>query len=189
MKKIFLWIILFCFFFVWWSVFANDEENPFQNPWVNPNEWIESTTDSDNPFQNPWVNPDAWSEESSDETEDGDISTTTSGCNYTEWASLWEFLNDCKPETVVWWTDMKIDGGFKAKINQWIANIALVLWIGAVGALVYASLLLQLANGEDEKIKKSKDIIKWTMIGFIMLISASGIIYIVINVMFWLWWE
>jgi hypothetical protein len=54
----------------------------------------------------------------------------------------------------------------------------------AVGALVYAAILFQFANGEDEKIKKAKDIVKWTIIGFILLISASGIIYIVINVMF-----
>lgn len=115
--------------------------------------------------------------------------TSTTGCKYNEQSDLSGFLDGCKPKTVVWGTNMRVDGWFKSKINQWIANISLVLWVAAVGALVYAALLLQFANWEDEKIKKAKDIIKWTMIWFLLLISASGFIYVVINVMFGLWWQ
>lgn len=111
----------------------------------------------------------------------------SSWCRYSEWASLSSFLNWCKPNTVVWWSDMKVERWFKDKINKWIKNISLVLWVLAVWALVYAWLIMQFSGWEDEKIKKGKNIIKWTLIWFILLISASGIVYIVINVMFGLW--
>lgn len=108
-------------------------------------------------------------------------------CRYSEWASLSSFLNWCKPSTVVWSSDMKVEWWFKGKINNWIKNISLVLWVLAVWALVYAWLIMQFSGWEDEKIKKWKNIIKWTLIWFLLLISASWIVYIVINVMFGLW--
>lgn len=111
-------------------------------------------------------------------------------CKYddTTTSSISSFLNDCKPESVVWrnTTDMKIESWFKTKINAWVKNISLILWFLAVGSLVYAGLIMQLSAGEDEKIKKAKNIIKWTLLWFLLLISASGIIYLVINVFFWL---
>ncbi len=104
--------------------------------------------------------------------------------------SISSFLNDCKPTSVVWGTwstaNMKIENWFKKKINTWVKNISLILWFLAVGSLVYAGLIMQLSAGEDEKIKKAKNIIKWTLLWFLLLISASGIIYLVINVFFWL---
>lgn len=108
-------------------------------------------------------------------------------CTYSEWASLSSFLNDCKPKTVVWASNMEVGDGFKIKLNTWIKNISLVLWVLAVWSLVYAWFLMQFSAWEDELIKKSKNIIKWTIIWFILLISASWIVYVVINVMFWLW--
>jgi hypothetical protein len=110
-------------------------------------------------------------------------------CTYREWASLSSFLNWCKPKTVVWWWTMTIEWWFKDKINDWIQYIALILWVWAVWALVYAAILLQLSGGEDEQIKKAKNIVKWTIIWFLLLVSASWIIYIVINVMIGLWWS
>lgn len=170
MKKIFLWFMLLFSIFIFWSVLAWPDDCPWQ--------W-------DSEFWCPWD----LDREIERQKEVWTTPSWTTGCTYDENGDLSSFLNGCKPKTVVWWWNMQIEGWFKDKINNWIANIALVLWIWAVWALVYAALLLQFANGEDEKIKKSKDIIKWTMIGFILLISASGVIYVVINVMFWLWWE
>lgn len=110
-----------------------------------------------------------------------------SSCRYTEWSSLSSFLNGCKPKTVVGATDMKVEGGFKTKMNRWIANMSVFLWVMAVWSLVYAAFLMQISGWEDEQIKKGKNIIKHTILGFLGLITASGIIYLVVNVMFWLW--
>lgn len=111
----------------------------------------------------------------------------SSSCKYSEWSDLSSFLNGCKPSTVVGASDMKVEGWFKAKINKWVKNISLVLWVLAVWSLVYAWLLMQLSAWEDEKIKKAKNLIKRTLIWFLLLISASGIIYLVVNVFFGLW--
>jgi hypothetical protein len=108
-------------------------------------------------------------------------------CKYNESGELSDFLDDCKPDSVVWTPNMKVEDGFKEILEKWVVNISLVLWIFAVGSLVYGWFLLQLSAGEDEKIKKAKNIIKWTLIWFVLMISASGIIYLVIQVFFWLW--
>lgn len=111
----------------------------------------------------------------------------SSSCRYSEWSSLSSFLNGCKPKTVVSAWDMKVEGWFKTKVNRWIANMSVFLWVMAVGSLVYAAFLMQISGWEDEQIKKGKNIIKHTILGFLGLITASGIIYLVVNVMFWLW--
>lgn len=177
MKKIFLTFCVILSFFLWNIAFAEDNDTPWSagaqmdaQAQENDNQWAQDTSN--------------WQQNQTENDED----ESSFWCNYSEWAWLSDFLNNCKPKSVVWNSDMTIEGGFKEILNRWIGNIALILWVMAVGALVYAALLFQFANGEDEKIKKAKDIVKWTIIGFILLISASGIIYIVINVMFWLWW-
>lgn len=114
--------------------------------------------------------------------------SNSSSCRYSEWASISSFLNWCKPSNAVWWVnDMKVEWWFKTVINKWIKNISLVLWLLAVWCLVYAGLLMQLSAWEDDQIKKWKNIVKWTIFWFILLISASWIVYIIVNIMFWLW--
>lgn len=101
--------------------------------------------------------------------------------------NLWSFLTACKPKKVAWWSgEFSVDWWFKTTVNNWIKNISLVLWIVAVWALVYAWMLFQFSAWEDDKIKKAKDIFKWTTIWFLLLISASWIIYVVINLVYWL---
>lgn len=141
------------------------------------NEVSNTTTTSESTTTTSWK-----SENSSD-------STYSWPCNYTDWVWLSSFLNWCKPKTLVGstWEQMTIEWWFRNIINEWIVNISLVLWVLAVWSLVYAAMLMQFSWWEDELIKKSKNIIKWTIIGFILLISASGIVYVVVNVMFWLW--
>lgn len=117
------------------------------------------------------------------------FSVTNASCVYSEWGSISSFLNWCKPKTVVWASDMKIESWFKTAINKWVVNISLILWVLAVWALVYAWFLMQLSGWADEKIKKSKDIITWTVVWIIALTWASGVIYIVVNLIFWLWWS
>lgn len=100
--------------------------------------------------------------------------------------NAWDLLNQYKPKKVVWsssW-DMDLDGGFKDKVNSYLRTISTILWVVAVWALVYAGMLMQFSGWEDEKVSKAKKIIKWAIIWFILLISASAIVYIIINVMF-----
>lgn len=115
--------------------------------------------------------------------------STYDKCKYNDWDSVVKLLDWCKPQKVVSSTDMKLETWFKKKVNWFITNLMVVLWIIAVWAIVYAWWLMQFSAWEDEQINKAKNIIKWTIIWFLLLISASWIVYIVINVMFWLWWD
>lgn len=103
------------------------------------------------------------------------------------WESVSELLDQCRPGDLVW-TSWKytVEDEFKKQISKWVQNISSILWILAIWALVYAALLMTISAWEDEKIKKAKDIIKWTIIWFVWLISAWSIIYIVINAIYWL---
>lgn len=167
MKKLFLIFLSILSFFIVNNVFAEDD---FKK------------ADYDQLIIEQWLSPEEASRIS------GYTPPSTSlWCTYSEWSSLSSFLESCKPRTVVWANNMSVEDWFKAKLNSWIKNISLILWILAVWSLVYAWLLMQFSAGEDEVIKKSKNIIKWTIIWFVLLISASGIIYVVINVMFGLW--
>lgn len=107
-------------------------------------------------------------------------------CEYTNWTTIWDFLGKCKPESVAWKPNdtYEVEKWFKDLVNNWIKNISAVLWIIAVWSLVYSWLLLQFSFWHDEQIKKAKNIFKWTLIWFLCLISASWIIYIVVNLIY-----
>lgn len=107
-------------------------------------------------------------------------------CTYEDGGELSDFLTKCKPKQVAWYGDYKLDWGFKTQVNTWIKNISLTLWFLAVGVLVYAGMLFQFAAGEDEKINKAKNLIKYTLLGFLLLISAGSIIFVIINIVYFL---
>ena len=117
------------------------------------------------------------------------ISTTYSSCTYSTWDSISDFLNNCKPEYVVWNKNStyKLEWDFKNKINNFLKNLSFVLWVLAVWMIIYAWLLLQFSWWEDEKVKKAKEIIKWVSIWFLFLIWSWALIYVIINFIYSLW--
>ena len=114
-------------------------------------------------------------------------------CNYdidsTEswtWYSVWDILDDClSSSSLVNWNDLQISWKwFPLKIKNLVNNISLYLWILSVLAIVIGSLMMTLSTWEEEKIKKAKDIVKWWIIWFIWLISASAIINLVVKILY-----
>ena len=100
---------------------------------------------------------------------------------------VWDSLDNCLAwSNLVNWTDVGIDWWwwFWDKIQNWANNISLYLWVFAVWSIVYWALQLTLSSWEDEKIKKWKDIIKWWIFWFLLLISVSAIINLVIKIMY-----
>ncbi len=79
--------------------------------------------------------------------------------------------------TLEWW--------FKTQVDTLLWNVWLLLWIIAVWAIVYAWLMLQFSGWNDEKIKKSKNIIKWALIWFAAMMLAWAIIVTVVDLMYW----
>ena len=80
--------------------------------------------------------------------------------------------------------DMSIENWFKSKIIDWAKKIAWFLGLIAVWALVYAAFMMAISGWEEEKIKKAKDIVKWTTLWFLWIVTASSLITIIINFMY-----
>lgn len=98
-------------------------------------------------------------------------------------------LSDC-----LQWSDLvdpgnwMIETGLKATINRWTTQLSALLGLLAVGAIVYGGLMMTISWWDDEKIKKWKDIVKWSMLWFLGLIAASWIVRLVVEVMFFVAW-
>lgn len=106
-------------------------------------------------------------------------------CEYQDGAEIWTMLEDClNDSSLVNWNNASIETWLPDLINSVVAKIWSYLWLIAIWAIIYGSLLMTLSAWEDEKIKKAKDIIKWALIGFLWVIFASSIILLVVNVMF-----
>jgi hypothetical protein len=69
-------------------------------------------------------------------------------------------------------------------IKGYIRSLWWILWVIAILMIVYSGFLMTLSWGDDEKIKKWKDVFKWTIIWFIALVSAGGIISLLISTIF-----
>lgn len=114
------------------------------------------------------------------------ISNTYASCG--SYDGVWDIgtaLEWCISGTdVVQAGDFSVEGWFKSKINSWTRTLASVLWLLAVWAIVYGALLMTLSWGEDEKIKKWKDIVKWSIFGFLGVVMAGGLISVVVNFIF-----
>lgn len=121
---------------------------------------------------------------------------TTNNCKF-KLDKNWNFtdkwlsglLSDCIGDTSV--VAVNGDGNidrtwvFKEKINNWTNNIALFLALLSVGSIVYGWLMMTLSVWEDEKIKKAKDIVKWSLIWFLWVVLATTIVTLVINLIYW----
>jgi len=101
----------------------------------------------------------------------GDVKTSL------EWCGLWDKLVEPWNVEIGSW-------GFKVSVLLWIKNIAWFLGLISVWALVYASFMMTISGWEEEKIKKAKDIIKWTILWFLWVILAGSLITIIVKFMY-----
>lgn len=113
--------------------------------------------------------PDSFSAEC---TYDGNIKNSLDSCLKTS-----ELVNWKNVEVKAWWW-------FQKQVMQWTKNISLYLWVFAVWAIVFWGLMLVFSVWEEEKIKKWKNIVKWWIIWFIWIISASAIISLIVKIMY-----
>jgi len=80
--------------------------------------------------------------------------------------------------------DGYIESGVKQKLLAWTTALWGLLGLLAVGAIVYGAFLMTVSGGDDERIKKWKDIVKWSLIWFFALIAAGSILRLVTEVIF-----
>gem|GEM_PF-2261687 len=84
-------------------------------------------------------------------------------------------------------SNLAIDGNestLKDRVNKWIQTIATLTALGAVGALVYAGMLMQFSGGNEDTVNKGKEIIKITIIGLAIVTVAGGLVYLVMSMIF-----
>ncbi|MCT4617481.1 MAG: pilin [Candidatus Gracilibacteria bacterium] len=100
--------------------------------------------------------------------------------------SVSELLKDYTPNKVVKTEkdDTTVNVGLKDLISTLVTNLSLLLGIAAIGAVAYGGITIIISAGEDEGVTKGKSIIKWAVLGFVGLVSASGLITLVINIMY-----
>lgn len=106
-------------------------------------------------------------------------------CEYNEGSSIGQNLDSCLSDSnLVNPGDGLIEWGVKNQIVTWTTNLAQLLGLLAVWAIVYGAGMMTLSAGDDEKIKKWKDVIKWAMLWFLWLLLAGWLVRIVIEIMF-----
>jgi len=71
-------------------------------------------------------------------------------------------------------------------VTKWTEKIAIFSALGAVGALVYAGMLMQFSGGNEETINKAKEVIKITLMGVALITLAGWLVYLVITMIFWI---
>ncbi len=116
-----------------------------------------------------------------------------SSCQYSEGGSVGSIVGDINSCLSWWnlvdpWSGMKIEDWVKAFIIKIVKNISIILSLSAIGFIAYWSMMLVLSWWNDEKIKKWKEIIKWSILWFIALLSTSWVIALVVNIIYGINW-
>lgn len=104
--------------------------------------------------------------------------------------SLWSDIGDSVTSCLEWTDvfpvtgDLVAEGWLKDTLINWIKNIWVVLSLFAVSWIVVWSYFMVFSSWEEEKVKKWKDIVKWSMLWFLWIISSSTIIWLIVNLMY-----
>ena len=115
---------------------------------------------------------------------------TFSACSYNWWDVMWALENcvgDWQTKLVETGSDLDVKTWFKEKITYWTKKIATFLALWAIFSIVFGSLKMVLSTGEEEKVKKAKDIIKWWMIWLLAIVSAGFIVSVVVKLVYSVW--
>jgi hypothetical protein len=103
------------------------------------------------------------------------------------WWDVWTSLEWC-----LWWAavlqspDMYVESWFKTLIVSFVTKISTILAILAVWSIAYWSMVIVTSMWADDKITKWRNIIKWALIWFLVLVSAAWIIKLIIYIIYWL---
>ncbi len=87
-------------------------------------------------------------------------------------------------DLIQWWPNLYVEDWFKIMIVDFIKKISTFLAILAVGSIAYWSMVMVTSVWSDEKIKKWRNIIKWSLIWFVVLVSAAWIIQSIIYIVY-----
>lgn len=101
--------------------------------------------------------------------------------------NIWKSLEGCLSTTDVLMpsqSDLKAEKWLKKMLVEFIKKISTILAVLAVWSIAYWSMVIVASAWSDDKIKKWRNIIKWSIIGFVVLVSASWLVKIVIYLVY-----
>jgi hypothetical protein len=103
------------------------------------------------------------------------------------WSDIGSSLESClwNKDVIQWW-NLKVESWFKLLIISFIDTISIILAILAVWSIAYWSMVIVTSIWNEEKIKKWRNIIQWALVWFLILVSASWIIKLIIYIIYWL---
>lgn len=105
--------------------------------------------------------------------------------SYTEGSTISKNLNDLLEKTsLVNPDDMSFNKWFKNFTDNILNRISVLLWFAAVFWIAFWWFKMVISAWEEDKITSAKNIIKWSIIWFVWIITATLIINIVIRIMY-----
>lgn len=108
-------------------------------------------------------------------------------CSYDWWLTSDEIQSCLEWTKVSWtqWNNLNIeDWYFKDSIVAMVWKIAWALLLVAIWSIAYGWFMMVISTWEDEKLKKAKDIVKWSILWALWIVIASSLIAIIVNVMY-----
>jgi hypothetical protein len=101
---------------------------------------------------------------------------------------IWSSLEWClwNKDVIQWPSDLRVESWFKDLVIGFIETISIILAILAVWSIAYWSMVIVTSIWNEEKIKKWRNIIQWALVWFLILVSASWIIKLIIYIIYWL---
>jgi len=109
----------------------------------------------------------------------------SASCTYSEAGTISSNMEGCLGTTdVVQSSSLMTEVWIKIKIIAWTDALAKLLGLLAIGAVVYGWFMMTISGGQDEQIKKWKDIVKWSLLGFLAVVTTGAIIRLIIEFVF-----
>ncbi len=107
-------------------------------------------------------------------------------CDFNTWWNIQSSLKWCLSDTALVNPngDVKLESWVINKVNNITKIIATILSLWAILWIIYGSFLMVVSAWEDEKIKKAKDVIKWSILWFLWVVLASSLIALTINLIY-----
>ncbi|MDD5377195.1 MAG: hypothetical protein PHH16_03695 [Candidatus Gracilibacteria bacterium] len=99
--------------------------------------------------------------------------------------SVQSALDGCKPGGSIASSDgYAIDKGVKAKVVKITNQLILAGSILSVGGIVFAAILYVTALGDGEKVKKAKTALKFSVVGFVLMLLSFPIVNALVNMIY-----
>ncbi len=100
--------------------------------------------------------------------------------------NIWSSLDGCLSDSDL--VDASgptlIEWNVKNQIVNWTTALATFLALVSVGAIVYGAFLMTISLWDDERIKKWKDVVKWSILWFLAIVVTWALIRIIVEVIF-----